>query len=137
MSSKSLTAIAVGTVVLFLSGYLIYGLALAGFYESNGGTATGVSKEVPEFLWLILSTLATAVLLTVVLGWAGATDPASGFKSAALVGLLMAFSIDLGIYSMMNIQTLTLTLVDPFVAAINTGIGGAAIGMMLGRGDAT
>ena len=134
MSSKSLIAIAVGTVVLFVSGYLIYGLALAGFYESNVGTATGVQKDI-NFLWLILATVASAALLTVVLGWAGSTDVASGFKNAALVGLLMGFAIELGFYSMTNLHNLTITLVDPFIGAIYFGIGGAVIGLMLGRGD--
>jgi len=135
MNSKFLTAMAVGAVVLFLGGYLIYGLALSGFYESNAGTATGVNKESIEWLWLILSTLATAALLTVVLGWRGANDAASGFKTAAIVGLLFAMAVDFGFYSMTNIQTLTVTLVDPIVAVVHMGIGGAVIGVMLGRSD--
>jgi len=107
-------------------------LALAGFYENNAGTATGVVKEM-QWLWLILSTVAYAALLALALGWAGSTDPASGFKTAAIVGLLMAISIDFGQYAMTNLSNLTLTIVDPIVAAVHGGIGGAVIGMMLGK----
>jgi len=134
MNSKSMTATLVGAVVLFLLGFLIYGLALAGFYEANVGTATGVVKDPPEWLWLILSTIAYAGLLTVTLGWAGSKDAMSGFKTAAIVGLLMSLSFDFGIYSMMNTQNLTVTLVDPIVGTLHAGLGGAVIGMMLGRG---
>ena len=134
MNAKFGMAVLAGAVALFVTGYLIFGLALSGFYESNAGTATGVNKETPEWLWLILSTLAFAALLTVVLGWAGAKDVASGLKTAAIFGLLLGFAIDFGFYSMTNIQNLTLTLVDPFLGAVHSGIGGAVIGLMLGRG---
>ena len=134
MNSKFLTATLVGAVVLFVLGYLIFGLALTGFYEGNAGTATGVDKEVPEWLWLILSVLATSTFLVLVLGWRGVTDLAAGFKTAAIVGLLWGMAWDFGIYSMTNLQTLTLTLVDPILSAIYMGLAGAAIGLMLGRG---
>lgn len=133
MNSKFLTATLVGAVVLFLLGFLIFGLALTGFYEGNAGTATGVDKETPEWLWLILSVLATSALLTLILGWRGAADAAAGFKTAAIVGLLWGMSWDFGIYSMTHLQTLTLTLVDPILSAVYMGLGGTAIGLMLGR----
>ncbi len=134
MSKNFMMATLVGAVVLFVAGYLLYGLALAGFYESNVGSATGVMKETPEWLWLILSMVSFAAVITLVLGWAGAKDPASGFKIAAIFGLLMAVSVDFGQYSMTNLMNLTVTLVDPIVGAIHAGIGGAVIGMMLGKG---
>lgn len=135
MNAKTGMAILAGAVALFVTGYLIFGLALAGFYESNAGTATGVNREAPQFVWLILSTLAFAAVLTVVLGWAGAKDVASGLKTAAIFGLLLGLAIDFGFYSMTNIQNLTITLVNPGGGAIHSEIGGAVIGMMLGRGD--
>ena len=134
MNSKFLTATVVGAVVLFVLGYLIFGLALTGFYEGNAGTATGVDKETPEWLWLILSVLATSVFLVLVLGWRGATDVVAGFKTAAIVGLLWGISLDFGLYSMTNLHTLHLTLVDPIITAIYMGLAGAVIGMLLGRG---
>ena len=48
----------------------------------------------------------------------------------------MAVAFDFGMYSMTNVQSLTITLVDPLLAAIHMGIGGAIIGLMLGRGGA-
>jgi|TARA_B100000315_G_scaffold233813_1_gene247270 hypothetical protein len=51
------------------------------------------------------------------------------------VGLLLAVGIDFGMYSMTNIQNLTITVVDPPLAEIYFGIGGAVIGLMLGKGE--
>ncbi|MFV1988001.1 MAG: hypothetical protein ACC682_12030 [Gemmatimonadota bacterium] len=134
MNKNFMIATLVGAVVLFIVGYLLYGLALAGFYETNVGSATGVMKETPEWLWLILSMVAYAAVLTLILGWAGAKDPAGGFRIAAIVGLLFSASVDFGQYSMMNLMNLTVMFVDPFVGAIHAGVGGAVIGMMLGKG---
>ena len=134
MNKNFAMATIAGAVVLFIVGYLVYGLALESFYASNAGTATGVMKEAPEWLWLILSTVAWGATLTLILGWAGSTDPAGGFKTAAIVALLVGISFNFGQYSFTNLSTLTLTLVDPIIGAIHSGIGGAVIGMMLGKG---
>lgn len=137
MNKNFLLATVAGAIVLFFAGWLIYAVALGGFYESNAGTASGVVKEPFSYLWMFLSTVAYAAVLGLILRWAGSTDLAGGFKTAALVGLLMAISFDFGQYALTNVSNLTLTLVDPLVAAVQTGIGGAVIGMMLGRGEAT
>ena len=124
MSSKFAIATLAGALVLFITGFLIFGLALNSFYMSNRGTATGIYKEAIEWPWLIVSIIASAALLTLVLGWAGAKTPAAGFKAAALLGLLMAIATDFGVYSMTNVQNLTVTLVDPLLTGIYMGLGG-------------
>ena len=134
MNDTFIKATVAGAVVLFVVGFLLFGLALAGFYENNVGSASGVVKDPPEWLWLVLSTLVTAALLTLVLGWKGATDAATGAKTAAIFGLLFAMSIDFGLYSMTNIPNLTVTLVDPILVAVYMATGGAIVGMMLGKG---
>lgn len=134
MNKNFAIAVGAGSVVMFLVGFLLYGLALAGFYEGAAGTATGVVKDPPEWLWLILSTVLYTTVLALVLNWAGSKDAVGGFKTAALLGLLMSASFGFGQYSMTNLMTLTAVLVDPFVAALHAGIGGAVVGMMLGKG---
>ena len=135
MNSRFVIATLVGAVVLFVAGFVIFGLAFNSFYLGNQGTATGVNRDTMEWPWLIASTLASAALLTLVLGWAGARAPVAGFKVAAIIGLLTGAAFDFGVYSMTNVQSLTITLVDPILVAIQMGIGGAVIGMMLGQGE--
>jgi uncharacterized membrane protein len=123
-----------GTVAFFILGYVLYGLLLMGFFQSNAGSAMGVSKETPDFLWLILGNLVTAAFLGVLLGWKGANDVASGAKAGALVGFLLSLGYGLTMFATSNISNLTATLVDPFVSAILFGVTGAVMGMMLGKG---
>ena len=53
-----------GGVTYFLLGWLIYGVVLVKFMDANMGSATGVMKETPDFLWLIIGNLAWGALLT-------------------------------------------------------------------------
>ncbi len=56
----------VGGIVYFLLGYLVYGLLLAGFFQSHSVAVAGSMKKMEEFVWwaLILGNFAGAALLT-------------------------------------------------------------------------
>ncbi len=130
-AQRFLTATVVGGVTLFAVGFLVYGLALA-----NADPATVIDREVPLWLWLVLSQLAWAALLSVIIGkWPGGSTPGGGFKAAAIVGFLLSISIGLGFYSMTTLPVSVMSYIDPFISAIYFGIGGAAIGWSLGRGS--
>ena len=130
-AQRFLTATVVGGVTLLVVGYLVYGLALANAYP-----ATVIDREVPLWLWLVLSQLAWAALLSVIIGkWPGGSTPGGGFKAAAIVGFLLSISIGLGFYSMTTLPISVMSYIDPFISAIYFGIGGAAIGWSLGRGS--
>lgn len=125
-----------GTIIMFVLGYALYGIALMGFFESNVGSAVGVAKEVPDFPWLILGNVVTAAFLGILLGWKGANDVGSGAKVGATVGFLVSLGYGLVMYSTTNISNLTATLVDPFVSAVMFGATGAVMGMLLGKNAA-
>ena len=44
----------VGGIVLFFLGYAIFGVLLAGFFEANRGSATGVNRESIDFVVLAI-----------------------------------------------------------------------------------
>lgn len=134
MSSKFGVAALAGAVVLFFGGYVLYVIALGGFFEGNLGSASNVMREPPGFLWIGMGQIAAGALLALILGWAGATSPAAGLKIGAVFGLLNGFGIGLTQYGVMNVSNLTATIVDPFVQAVLFGAAGAVVGMMLGRG---
>lgn len=135
MNTKCLVASLAGAVVLFVGGYVLYELVLGGLLEANMGTATGVMKESPDFLWLAVGQLASGGVLAMVLGWAGATDAAGGAKAGAKVGALLSVAFGFVMLGTMNISTLTWAVVDVVVAAVLWGAAGAVVGIMLGRGD--
>ena len=129
-TQRFLTATVIGGVTLFAVGFLVYGLALANAYP-----ATVIDREVPLWLWLVLTQFAWAAMLSVIIGRSpGGSSPGDGFKIAAVVGFLISLARGMGFYSMTTLPVSVMSYVDPFVSAIVFGIGGAAIGWSLGRG---
>jgi hypothetical protein len=128
MSSRQLMAIVAGAVTAFILGFLLYGLALANFMVANAGTATGVMRDPPMWLPLVLGQFPLAILLSIIIArWPGATGFGGGMKVGAIVGLLMALGFDLTMFATTNISNLTMTLVDPPVTMVLCAITGGVI----------
>ena len=128
-------AAAAGGVTLFVAGFLLWGLALSGFFEAHVGSATGVIKEPMDFPHLILGQFFWGVLLAVVIArYAGVSGFGEGMKIGALLGFLMSLSVGLTQFSMTYLFDLTTALVDPFVSAVWSGLGGGVIGLILAGG---
>ena len=131
-----LLATLVGFVVLFLLGWLVYGMLLMDFYANNAGSATGVMRTEDEFIWwaLILGNLFQAYLLVYIFGnWANITTFSDGLKAGAIIGLIMGLAFNLSMYGTSNLMNMTSALVDPLVSAFNMAITGGVVGFMLGR----
>ncbi len=130
----SISALA-GGVSLFLLGYLIYVVAMPGYYESNAGSATGVMKEDPSTMPIIfLGQLCLASLITLIyLKWAGIKTFGTGLKSGLLIGILLTLSTNLVMFSTTNIMNFQAAIVDSIVWTIAIGITGGVIGLLLGR----
>ena len=124
----------VGGITMYLVGYLIWDLAFADFWVAN--SAQGVSRDAPVIWAQALGTLSLATLVTLAIGWAGASSVGEAFKIGALVGFLVWFGVDFLLYGNTNIQNFTITIVDPFLEIIRTGIGAAVIAAVLGRSAA-
>lgn len=135
MNTKCLIASIAGAVVLFVGGYVLYELVLGGFFAANAGSATGVIKESPDFLWIAVGQLASGGVLATALGWKGATDVAGGAQAGAKLGALIAVAVGFVTLGAMNTSTLLSTVVDVVVTAVLWGAAGAVVAMMLGRGD--
>ena len=117
----------VGGLVLFLLGYLVYGVLFASFFATNVGTATGVTREPFNFVALLLGQLAFAAILTMIFNWGAVRSASQGAKIGALAGLLFFLGIDLTLYATTNVQNLAASLVDPLLAALLFAVSGAVI----------
>ena len=123
----------VGGVVLFLTGYVIFNIILASFFEANMGSATGLARD-PPFLWAIaLGCLGYAILICYAMGARGALGLAGGMKTGAIVGFLLWLTADFISYGSTNATTLTAVLADVVAAFVHGGIGGAAIGLVVSK----
>ena len=135
-SNKFLVAWIAGSAVLFLVGYLIYGMLLADFMKNHSGTASGVMKDSKDFMiWLIaVSNLVYGFLLTYIFGRAGVASAGSGFSLGAIMGLFTALSTDLIQYATSNLNTSTSIAADVIAFTILAGLAGAVIGLVKGSG---
>lgn len=137
MTAKNrVLATLVGFVVIFLLGWLFYGILLMDFYEANAGSATNVMRAEEDMVWwaLILGNLLQAYFLVYIFSkWEGIDTFGAGFKGGAIIGLILGLSMNFIMYATSNMMNLTSALVDPFVSMIMMGITGGVIGVMLGR----
>jgi len=120
---------------MFVVGYLIFDMAMAGFYETNGAAAFGVGREAILWLPVALGTASLATLVTLCIGWSGAKNATQGFKVGGMVGFLVWFGVDLILYGNFTVSTNIFPLVDASLEIVRTGIGGAVIASVLGRSE--
>jgi len=129
MNAKQLSvSILVGTIVSMIVGYVIWDVLVADFFASNMGSATGVMRDT-QLVWaVIVGTAAYTALIALALGaQSGEPTIAGGLKIGAIVGFLVWFSVNFIYLGIMNVNTLTIAIVDPILEAIRAGITGAAI----------
>ena len=142
-NNKSLLAMLAAFVVMMLIGWLTYGMLLKDFYHDNAGLTgdlyTQVFKADDQMNWGfgIVSNLAASLMLTTILVWGGFTTTASGAKAAAIIGFLLAMSVDFGFMSFTNLFTLKGSIVDVLANTIMCSITGAVVGMVLGKGNSS
>jgi hypothetical protein len=136
MNNKVLLAGLVGAVFFFFAGWIIYGMLLMDFFASSSGSATGVMKDPPELWAIAVGNLAWGLLLAVVLSkWTNASNASGGAGAGLIMGLLAALAFDMMYFGTTNIMNLQAALADVVVFGIMSMLGGAIVGMMLGRGS--
>lgn len=134
-AQKRILATVVGGLVLFLSGWLLYGVLFMDFFSNNAGSATGVMKpnEEMDMIYLFLGNIFQAYLLVYIFGkWANISTFMGGLTNGIILALILGYGYSLVGFGTSNIYSLTAALVDPLVMAIMYGIAGGAIGWVLG-----
>ena len=86
MDTKIILGGVAGGILFFILGYLVWGLALMGYYEANYNQC--MAKEMEDFSWwaMILSNFVWAFLLAIIFKWADVGDFIGGVKVAGIVG---------------------------------------------------
>ncbi len=132
-TKKLVTGIVVGGITMFAVGYLIFDMAMAGFYATNNARAFGVGREAIIWLPVVLGSASLATLVTLCIGWSGAKNAAQGFKVGGMVGFLVWFGVDLILYGNFTISTNIFPVVDGSLEIVRTGIVGAVVATVLGK----
>lgn len=130
-SNKFIMGGIVGGAVYLILGYVIFGLILKNFFDSNV-TPTDMSK----IIWwaLIVANLFAGFLLSYIIGKAKAATMGAGAGTGFVLGLFMTLSVDLLLYSMNNnvMNNLKVVAVDALATAVMSAIAGAVIGWVYG-----
>lgn len=137
---KFLVSGIVGGIVCFFAGYLVYGMAMADFFNKNAGTATGVMKPMEEMVWwaLIAGSVFNGLTLSYIYNkWTGISSLAAGAGAGFVLGVLITAGFDLTMYGTSNIQNLQSALVDIVCGGVIFALTGAAVGLMNGVGKKT
>ena len=138
-NNKILLAGVFGGVTLFILGFLIYGMLLMQFMADNAG-APGVNKTAEEmsFPWLIISNLAAGFLLAVIYGkYANINTAMAGAQAGALIGFLMALSVDAAMYASTYLYNMKGMITDIVVWTVMCSITSAVVAATLGMRSKT
>ena len=131
-TKQNLLATLAGFLTMFILGWLIWGLALAEFYD--GYTVNNIMKdnENVDLLFIALSNLIGAFALATIYGkWArGYHGFGSGFEYGIWIGIFAGISMSLMWYATSEVMTLTGHLIDGVVSTVYFALVGAVIALV-------
>jgi len=137
MNARVLVAAVAGGAALFFLGFLVYGIALEAWMNSQMVPHPGLMRESPNFVTLILANIVWALLVALIFDrWATISTFAGGLLGGAAIAFFMSLFNDLMSISLMNLFTsFTPVLVDVIAFTVIGAIAGGVIGLVLGIMD--
>src|SRR5690606_21885350 len=97
MNTRMLLAGLAAGIVAFLLGWLLFGILLMGYFESNTLSYEGLMKSEEEFnyLGMLLANILTGILIAWLLWRMGVTSIGKGLSDGFTIGLLIYGSMAL------------------------------------------
>ncbi|MCU0454916.1 MAG: hypothetical protein MUE74_01340 [Bacteroidales bacterium] len=134
MALKILRGTILGGIAYFLLGWLVYGVLLMDFFSARINQCA--NKPDGEMIWwaMIVSNLALALLLTLILNWKKAAGIVDGLVTGAIFGALFTIMMDFSFWSMTTMYgSISTILVEIVVSAALYGVIGMVIVLTWGR----
>lgn len=124
-----------GTISMFLLGFLIFGVALAGFMAENANPAINRPAEQMNFPALVVSNCMWALLISIMIVRSNAKTVSAGAQTGALIGFLGCLGFDLTMFATTSLYAggMTVIIVDVLAFTVLTTGSGALIGWVTGR----
>jgi hypothetical protein len=123
-----------GTVAMFLLGFVIFGLALAGFMETHVNQSIHRPSDQMNFPALVLSNFMWALLVAIFIERTGARTLAGGATTGAIAGFLGILGFDLTMFATTGLYLGKMVIaVDVLAFTVLTTCGGAVSGWIMGR----
>ncbi|MBI1782543.1 MAG: hypothetical protein HYR66_14450 [Sphingobacteriales bacterium] len=137
MNTKTLAGGLIIGVLAFLLGWLIFGMLLMNFYQSNTTSYAGLMKDPMEIWAIAVANLAFGLMMAYVFNLGNINTPGKGFTTGLILGLLMTIGFDLFLYSQYHLMNKKLIGVDIAASAVFDGVLGAVLGWWFGRNSKT
>lgn len=133
--SKLLIGAVVGGIVLFFLGWLIYGNLLMSFMRHHTGEiGHHADRREMLYLYLVVGNLLQGALLSYILVKSNVSSLIGGVVTGAVVGLLMAASVDAIMYATTLMLSKQSMVADIAATTIMSAIAGGAIALVTGAG---
>jgi hypothetical protein len=114
----------VAGIVNFLLGWVFYGILFKDIYPQN---------ENMNMLFIFLGCMTSGLFIAYIFTkWAGITNPITGIKAGAVIGLFTSLSMNFFMYSSMSVNYQNLAL-DVIITIVISAFMGAAIAFVNGK----
>ena len=133
MKIGTLLGALVGGTLMFLIGFLFFGILFADYFRANAIQYAGLEKDPPVMWAIFLFNLAWGALIAFVLDYAGRGGWAEGAKVGAIVMFILAVGMDLEFHAFMNLhKDLAPMLLHVLIVTFMGAVSGAAVGLVSG-----
>lgn len=138
MNMKVLLAALAAGIVSLLLGFVVFGIALASFFDESMHQYEGLQRAEPNMASLVLFNLAGGALVAYALWKMGVRTAMAGFVPACVVGLLLAayFNFFNDAFMVMY-KNATIMVADIVLTGVFFGAMGMVAGAVLGAGQKT
>lgn len=133
MNAKTIIAGIISAVITFLLGWLVYGMLLMDFFNSNSLHYGGLMKDPPTYWAIGVANLCWGLMGAYILSLAGANTASKGAMIGFLVFGLSTAGFDAMTYAQTNWMGAKALAVDVAVSAVFGAVSGAVIGFIYGR----
>ncbi len=134
-SKTNLLSTLAAAIWAYLGGYLLWGMLTVDYFNDHLGSATGVMRELPDMVHLIIGCIIVAFAFSTIYGkWASAAyGAASGFAFGFWIAVLIGLGEGLVNYATTNISDITATLVNVLITIVFYGIMGLIVGLIYSK----
>jgi hypothetical protein len=136
MNSKFIIAVLAASIIVFLGGWILFGIIFSNYYELHTEELAKLIMKKPPVLWTIaVSNIAWALVITWTIQRTNSLTFLTGFLTSSLISFLIITAFDFSMYGFFNIHKLNFVIFDILVSTLFWGIAGGVAGLILGIKD--
>lgn len=135
-SKANLVSTLVTAIWGYFGGWLIWGMLVDPILtEHTSAAASGIMREMPDMVHLIIGCLIVGFFLSSIYNKWGSTNygPSGGFTFGIMIGVLMGFGEGMVNFAVMDMMDLTGTLINAITYAVFYGIMGLLAGLVYSK----